>query len=382
MTTPQDQGETSQAAEPAALDTDATVEASGAAPLSTFHQAPPPQSSPLAPPGANLDTATEATVDAPIVAVEVVTVEVVDVEIAPAPDAAPPEPAEPLPADVAPLPPPFSHGTDLDPDDSAARALDRRRLRLTAPTITLSALVTGVFLMFLLIEPSPRWVVLVSTAISALALDGVLRAGRRESFAECRLDTTPYLLVPTLYVLAMPVFIEYNSQGYWTVLAAIGGGVGYGTLVVGTLSSVREHDPGRDAGRFIVTAATYVLGFAMFSLVFLFGVGQTPAALAVGLAATVLAAEILREGEIDPGETLLYSVVTGVAVGEARWLVHYLPLHGYAAALTLLLAFYLVTGLLHSHVVRQLTSRVAAEYASVATAGVAFIVGLRLAGLA
>jgi hypothetical protein len=258
----------------------------------------------------------------------------------------------------------------------------RRRLLVTAPAVTLTALVTGVFLMFVLIEPSPRWVVLFGTAVSTLALAGVLRAGRREAFAEGRLDTTPHLLVPALYVLTMPVFLEHNSIGYFAPLGALAAALGYGALVTGALSSIREYDPGRVLGRFLVTAATYVVAFAMFSLVFLFGVERTPATLAAGLAATLLAAEILREGEIDPGETLLYSVVTGIIVAETRWLLHFVPAQGYAAALTLLLAFYLTTGLLHSHVVRQLTRRVAVEYASVGAAGVAFITGLRLAGLA
>jgi hypothetical protein len=257
-----------------------------------------------------------------------------------------------------------------------------RRFVITAPAVVLTALVTSVFLMFLLIEPSPRWIVLFGTGLTTLAFDGVLRAGRREAFEAGGLDTTPQLLVPALYVLTMPVFIEHNSLGYWSALAGLAAGAGYGALVVGALSSVRELDEGRVAGRFIVTAATYVVAFSMFSLVFLFGVGQTPATIAVGLVATLLAAEILREGEIDPGETLLYSLVTGLVIAETRWLVHYLPVQGYAAALILLLAFYLVTGLLHSHVVRQLSSRVAAEYASVGALGAAFIAGLRIAGLA
>ena len=268
------------------------------------------------------------------------------------------------------------------PEPPSASPFQHQRFVVTAPAVTLTVLVTGVFLMFLLIEPSPRWVVLFGTVVSTLALDGVMRAGRREAFAEGSLDVTPHLLVPAVYILTMPVFIEHNSQGYWSALAALVAGASYGTLVVGALSSVREYDAGRVEGRFIVTAATYVVAFAMFSLVFLFGVGQTQATLAVGLAATLLAAEILREGEIDPGETLLYSMVTGIVVAEVRWLIHYLPLQGYVAALALLLAFYLVTGLLHSHVVRQLTRRVAAEYAAVGAVGTAFIAGLRLAGLA
>lgn len=263
---------------------------------------------------------------------------------------------------------------------SAGRA--RRSYVLTAQSVLLAMVATGFILMFTLIEPSPRWLVLLGTALTTLALDGVLRAGRRAAFAEGGLDTQPLLLVPALYMLTMPVFVEHATLGFAMPVVALAAGAGYGALVVGQLSSAREFDPGRQLGRFIAAAATYLVAFGLFALVFLFGVAQQPASLAVGLAAMLLAAEILREGEIDPAETLLYAVVTGLVVAEVRWLMHYLPIDGYAGALTLLLAFYLTTGLLHSHVVRQLSRSVATTYAEVGLGGVAFIAVVRALGVA
>jgi hypothetical protein len=266
------------------------------------------------------------------------------------------------------------------PSDSSFPVL-LTRFNVTAQAVTLTMLVAALFLMFLLIEPSPRWLVLLGTAVSALALDGTLRAGRREAFAEGGLDTTPLLLVPTLYVLAMPVFLEHNTRGYWAPLMALLAAGGYGALVTATLSSVREHDAGHALGRFVVAGATYVVAFALFSLVFRFEVERIPAAVAVGLVALLLAAELLREGEIDPAETVLFAAVTGLVVAQARWIVDYLPVDGYLAALGLLLTFYFVAGVLHSHVVRQLSRTVAIEYAAVTAAGLVFILGARVAGL-
>ena len=185
-----------------------------------------------------------------------------------------------------------------------------------------------------------------------------------------------------VHVGAMPIFVEHATLGFATGVVALIAGAGYGVLVVGQLSAVREFDAGRQQGRFIAAAATYLVAFALFALVFLFGVPQQPASLAVGLASMLLAAEILREGEIDPAETLLYSLVAGVVVAETRWLIHYLPVDAYAGALALLLAFYLVTGVLHSHVVRQFSRSVATTYAQVGVAGVAFIAVVRALGVA
>ncbi len=264
------------------------------------------------------------------------------------------------------------------------RRLDARSVRLlvTPPALLLGVVGTAFILMFTLIEPSPRWVVLLGTAATTFGFDGVLRSGRRQAFAEGGLDTAPLLLLPALYMLAVPVFIEHATLGFATPVASLLAGLGYGALVVGALSSVREFDPSRHRGRLIAAAATYFVAFALFALVFLFGVSQRPATVAVGLASVVLAAEILREGEVDPAETLIYALIVGVVVAETRWVLHYLPIDAYAGALTLLLAFYVATGLLHSYVVRALTREVARTYASVGVAGVAFIAAARVVGLA
>ncbi len=319
-----------------------------------------------------------------------------DTEVpAPAPSA--PAGNEASPPDLeGPVPPP-ARAPAPRRSSTAARTAGARASTPSAPTVARSTpeglivtpqglllgLVGTLFiLMFTLIEPSPRWVVLLGTATTTFGMEGVLRSGRRQAFAEGGLDTAPFLLMPALYMLVVPVFIEHATLGFATPFSALLAGVGYAALVVGTLSSVREFDPARDRGRLIAASATYFVAFALFALVFLFGVGQRPATVAVALASVVLAAEILREGEIDPAETLLYSLVVGVVLGETRWVLHYLPIDAYAGALTLLLAFYISTGLLHSYVVRALTRDVARTYASVGIAGVVFIAAARGVGLA
>ncbi len=289
--------------------------------------------------------------------------------------------------DAPDLEPPLPDGPAVEASarevaERAPLAPSLRRYVTTLPALLLAVVATGFMLMFTLIEPSPRWLVLLGTIATTFGLDGVLRGGRRAAFAEGGLDTAPLLLVPALYMLAVPVFIEYATLGLATPVVAIAAGAGYGGLVVGQLSSVREFDAGRHQGRLIAAAATYLVAFAVFGLVFLFGVGQQSASLAVGLAAMLLSAEILREGEVDPGETLLFASITGLVVAETRWLIHYLPIDAYAGALALLLAFYLVTGVLHSHVVRQLTPAVSMTYAQVGIAGVVFIALARALGLA
>ncbi len=65
----------------------------------------------------------------------------------------------------------------------------------------------------------------------------------------------------------------------------------------------------------------------------------------------MLAVETLREGEVDPLETLGFALVTGVILAETRWLLYYLPVDRYLAGLTLLL-FTLACNVL-GHVLRR-----------------------------
>ncbi len=271
-----------------------------------------------------------------------------------------------------------------DPGDvvDAPATSTRLRLLIAAPAVTLTALVTVIFLMFLLVEPSPRWVILFGSAITTLAMDGILRSVRREAFETAGIDTAPFLFLPALYVLIVPVFIEHAVRGYWIVPAGVTAGVAFGVVVAGMLSSIREHDPARDVGRFITTAAAYFVVFALLSLTYTFELDLRSATLAVGLGSMLLAVEVLRDGEIDPLDTLVYAAITGVIVAELRWTLHFLPLAGHLAALTLLLAFYFVTGLVHSHLTRHLDRVVAGEHSAIVAAGLLLVAGARAAGIA
>lgn len=255
-------------------------------------------------------------------------------------------------------------------------------LFIAAPALILTAIVTGTFLMFLLIEPSPRWIVLFGTAVTVASMDGVLRTLRRETFAAPGADTTPLLFLPALYVLATPVFIEHTARGFWVLSSGLLGGIGFGVLAHATLWSVRDRDRARSIGRLPTAGAAYFVAFALFSLTYSLELDRVQATAAIGLVAALLTIEVLREGDVDPLRMLLYAAVTGVVVGELRWVLHFLPLDGELGALTLVLALYFATGLMHAHLTRQLGLMVVLEYTAVVAAGLTLVVGVRVAGLA
>lgn len=252
---------------------------------------------------------------------------------------------------------------------------------LNAPLVVLTGLATLSFLMFLLVEPTPRWMLLLTAATTLLGTDGVLRAVRREPFRSGA-QTAPYLFLPALYVLATPILIEHNVRGFLVVPAGVLAGVAFGAITAAEIASVRARSAEYASARMLATGAVYFVAFAMFSLTYIFDLGLVTAAIASALIGAMLAVELLREGEVDPLETLVFAAVTGLVVAEVRWTLHFIPLEGYLGGLTLLLAFFFVTGMLQSHLTRQLSVSVAAEYAVIVALGLAVVIAARSTGIA
>ena len=245
----------------------------------------------------------------------------------------------------------------------------------------LTGLATLSFLTFVLVEPSPRWILLVVALSVAAGMDGVLRATWRAAFANGE-DTTPYLFLPALYVFAVPVLIEHNVSGHTVLLWALLAGAGFGAIAVAEVLSVRTGSRLYPYARTVTTAGAYVTAFALLALTYVLHLGLLPALVATWLIGTMLAIEVVREGEVDPVETVIFAALAGLVVAQVRWLLYFLPVDGYLAGLALVLVFYLVAGVLHSYVLRQLTALTAAEYVMVTIIGMVLVAAARVAGLA
>ena len=245
----------------------------------------------------------------------------------------------------------------------------------------LTGVVTLSMLMFVLAEPSPRWILLVASIATIAGMDGVLRATWRVPF-ERGDDTVPSLFLPALYVLAAPLLIEHNASGNLVTLWALLAGAGFAAIAVAEVLSVRTGSPLYPYARMVTTAGAYFTAFSLLGVANVLHVGLLPAVLATWFITAMLAIELVREGEVDPRETAVFAAVAGLVVAQARWLLFFLPLDGYPAGLALVLVFYLVTGVLHSYVLRQLNSTTATSYGLVTAIGLTLLAVARAAGVA
>ena len=69
---------------------------------------------------------------------------------------------------------------------------------------------------------------------------------------------------------------------------------------------------------------------------------------------------------MDTTRTITYALAIGVLLAEAAWVTHFLPLDASGAAVFLLLAFYLMTGLMHNYLADRLTAVPPSEFGVVA----------------
>jgi hypothetical protein len=273
--------------------------------------------------------------------------------------------------------PTLERATPTLPDATAAAS--RIAISRTG-RIPLVAVVFGIGLsLFITINPVQPWILLALTAIMALAADGIIRSHPRAGFHTVA-DTAPYLFVPVLFTLSAGLFLEDVILSYWAAPAVVGASVLMGTTLYAEHVSVETDHPSFPLARFVLNVITYLTAFGFYAVVYGFDVELAPAAFTVGLVSMLLAIEIFREAEADPLRALVFAAVIGVIVGEARWVLYFIPLEGFLAGVFILLVFYLTTGVISHYLTEHLDTPVLLEFALVTAAGLAIVVGGRVLG--
>ena len=258
-------------------------------------------------------------------------------------------------------------------DAEGTSAFDLSGLPRSA-TIPLLAIIYGIGLaLFLAVEPTKPWILLVVVALVGLGSDGILRSHPRGQLHGVA-DTAPFLFVPVLLTLASGLFLEEVVQGYRTVPAVIGASALLAAALYGEYVSVVSHGPSYALGRLLLNVLTYLAAFAFFAVIYAFDVELLAAAFAIGLFSLLLAVEVFREAEADAYRALVFAAVIGVVVAEARWALYFIPIDGFLAALLLLLVFYQATGLVQHHLTGHLNRAIAVEFSLVTVVGLAIVI--------
>ena len=237
----------------------------------------------------------------------------------------------------------------------------------------MAAMFAAGFTAFLAIEPTQNWLLLLLASLVALGTDAIVRTHPRAPFTRLD-DTALYLFVPVLFTLSLGLFLEEVAEGYWSLLAGVGAAIPFAIVLQAEYSSVDRRAPAYGGARLVLNIATYVMAFLFYATIYDFDLGLPAVMFAAGVVSLLLAVEILREEALETPRTLLYAVATGVLLAEAALAIHFLPLEGALAAVFLLLAFYLMTGLMHNYLGDRLSMRTASEFSGIALLGLLIII--------
>jgi hypothetical protein len=225
---------------------------------------------------------------------------------------------------------------------------------------------------YLAIEPTQSWLLLLLAGLAALATDSVVRSHPKANFTRLD-DTALYLFVPVLFTLGLGIFLEEVIGGYETVGIGLLSVFPFWAILRAEYESIDRASPNFQSTRLVLNVATYVVAFLFFATIYDFELDLATASFAAGIVSVLLAIEVLREEELDTTRTMLYALAIGGLLGEAAWITHFLPIDGSGAAVFLLLAFYLMTGLMHNYLGDKLTRKTATEFTSVAALGILIV---------
>ena len=230
--------------------------------------------------------------------------------------------------------------------DRVSQALNGTLTRLDRIHILAGLLALGLTA-FLAIEPTQNWLLLLLSGLAALGADGIVRTHPKARFRRLD-DTALYLFVPVLFTLGLGLFLEEVAGGHWTIAVGLLSAGPFWAILKAEYDCVDRRSPSYQSTRLILNIATYVTAFLFYATIYDFDLNVFTAAFAAGVVSLLLAIEVLREEAMDTSRTITYAAAIGVLLAEAAWATRFLPLEGSAAAVFLLLAFYLMTGLMHN----------------------------------
>jgi len=119
-------------------------------------------------------------------------------------------------------------------------------------------------LLFLAVEPTKPWILMIVTGLVALGTDGILRTHPKAVLEEDIAWTAPLLFLPTLMCLGAGLFLEDALTGYWVIPGVAVAGVLMAAVLYAEYVTIDAYGPGFAGARFILNLGTFLTGFAFF----------------------------------------------------------------------------------------------------------------------
>lgn len=217
-----------------------------------------------------------------------------------------------------------------------------------------SIVLTGAWLLAILLS-----------VLTAAGVESIMRAHPRVHLSATQYTVILWIL-PCILVagaaLILPLLRDSLPFAFVMILAAA---VLLALVVLGEYLTVDLQDPAYGFARLGLNLAVYLAALVLFQAIYSFKLRSIFSAPMLGVAAALLALELLRASEQDVRRTWLYAATVGLALGEALWAMNYWNVSGLLGGVTLLLLFYLLTGVAQQYLFGKLSWRTILEFAMV-----------------
>ncbi len=230
---------------------------------------------------------------------------------------------------------------------------------------------------FLGVRPHQPWILWLTAVVIALSAEGTVRLHPRFQ-PDGAFSAAAYMLLPGMTVLAAGYFVHEALEGYARTVAGIAGGLVVAFVVLGEYYTVDFGSRLYGFMRLALAVATYLVAFALYTIVFTRGVDLPIAATLVGLVSLALSIELLRESRLLGPSALLVGLAIGISMAQLRIALYFFPLDGLLAGALLIIGFYLATGIVHHLLDHDLELSTLAEYLLVGSVGTAAVVITRI----
>ena len=180
-------------------------------------------------------------------------------------------------------------------------------------------------------------------------------------------------LLPAVIVFGGVLLISIYHNALLILIAPLLAGSALGAALIARYHLEDESGQVRRLARTAHVLLTHGVAFLVLATIYINKVRSLLSATTVAVVVCLLLIQI-ADGEQFPAERrLIYGLVGGMILGEITWALNYWPLTGWTGGAVLLIAFYLVAGLILAQVREGLRRRDILEYGAVAAIAFAIV---------
>ena len=184
------------------------------------------------------------------------------------------------------------------------------------------------------------------------------------------------LILPAALALAAPTVAHELGNGPLRLLAVFGPGALLYALILGEYVLIQPSQAtSSQASRLFITVTAYAVALGYYLLIYQIKERSVESAPLAAVVSGALAVRLLALDRPADWKVRIYGAVAGLALAEVLWPLNYWTLNLTAGGLMLLLAFYVLVGIMRQLLAGQFSQSIALEYGSVSLAGLLLVFG-------